>query len=281
MTDNVSLAVFDPLKAAIVELQVKDEKLVFDHSTPGGEKELRSYVRRLRSYKADIAATHKRAKAGILDIGRKLDGMKNELTEGVQQIIVTRMKPLDDIAEAKQAEAEAERLEAERIETLRIVAMEKKEAELAAKEDVLVREQERLEAAKQAEVDKTAAVKAAQEQAERDNKWAAEQAERFRLATIAKAEQDKKDAAANAERDKQAAIDTERARVARIEAARQAEKDRLAEVERKRVENEDHRTMIEVETYSYLKEIIPDVQTGYRVMEALRDGNIPNVTLNY
>ncbi len=270
MTDNVSLAIFDPLKAEIVKLQEKDEKLVFDHSTPDGEKELRSYVRRLRSYKADIAVTHKTAKAGVLSIGRKLDGMKNELTEGVQQIIVTRMKPLDDIADAKRAEAERLQKEKERIEAERIAAIEKKEVELAFIQKELDRERERLEAAKQAEIDKQVAVKDAQEQAERD-----------KIVAEALVEQSKKDAAERAERDKQAAIDTERVRVAKIEADKQAEKDRLTEIERKRVANEDHRTMIETETYSYLKEIIPDVKTAYRIMESLRDGNIPNVTLNY
>ena len=107
MTENMSLAVFDPIRAALVEIEKKDKDLVFDHLTESGENGLRSYVKRLRGYKGDVARAHKETKAEALSFGRKVDAVKNELTAGVDRLITTRMLPLDEIAAKEQARKQA------------------------------------------------------------------------------------------------------------------------------------------------------------------------------
>ena len=264
---TTDLAVFDEVRADINQYKVENANLVFDYESQQGSKDARSHIYKLRKTKKVIADIHKEAKAEALAVCQKIDKEKRDLLSDVEEMIEVHNSPLrvidERIAKEEAEKAEADRLEKERIEQERLEALTKKEEELAAKEVQLRLEANRLEAEKRAETD-----------AKRREQEAREQVTR-------QAENDKKTAASKAEQDKQTAINEERARVARIDAAKQAETERLAEADRKKRENEEHRTMIETQTYSYLKEIIPDVQRAYIVMENLRDGNIPNVTLNY
>ena len=221
MTDQeMSLVVFDPIRATLTELEAKDKALVFDHTTASGEKELRSWVHRLRGYKSEVSKVHKAVKADALAFGRKVDAVKNELIGGVERLITERMKPLDEIEAKKRAEAEAileaERLEKERIEQERLDAIAKQEAEMAAKqaaikaeEDRLQREREKLEMEKRAEAEAKRREQEAKEKAEQEKKEALERAEREKQEAIAKAEAEKK-AAIEAEKEKARKAEAER-----------------------------------------------------------------------
>lgn len=252
MTDEMSLAVFDPIKAELAKLQEKDTNLVFDHTTAEGEKDLRSYVRRLRGHKGDIAAIHKETKAGALTFGRAVDTMKNELTAGVQKIIDARMKPLDDIEAAKrkaaEAAVEAERVAAEKAEQERIADLKRREAEVAAKEAEL----KAAEDAAKVEANKAAAVK---------------------------------EAVALGERNTQAAIEAERENTRQAKAAEEAtarlKKQQAEQAEKRRVENEAHRENVETEIFDELTTLLEDSQKATDVLQHLKSGFVPHVTINY
>lgn len=270
MTEEMSLAIFDPIRATFAALEKKDESLVFDHTTPEGEKDLRSWVKRLRGFKGDVARAHKDTKANALAFGRQVDAVKNELTAGADRLITERMKPLDEIEAKKRAEAEAileaERIAKEKAEQERLADLERREAETARKE-AEIKEKERIE---------------------REKSIAAEAAEKARKDAVKKAEQEKMEAIEKAEREKQAAVEAEKEKARKAEAERQAkieaekaEQERLAEVERKRVENKKHREGIEYCVQEQLNGFIKDITRTKHLMDALKAGRINNVTINY
>jgi len=278
MTEEMSLAVFDPIRANLAELEKKDSSLVFDHTTPEGEKDLRSWVKRLRGLKGDIARAHKDVKAEALAFGRKVDAVKNELTAGTDKIITERMKPLDEIEAKKRAEAEAiveaERVAAEKAEQERLADLERREAE-ASKREAEIKEKERI--AKEQQIAADAAEKARKE------------AERIASNRAKVAEQEKAEAIARAEREKQEAIEAEKEKIRQAERERiakeeaeQAEQKRLADIEAKRVANKKHREAVEGEI---IKALFPFIGTnsvlGSNIVSAIKTGEIPNVTINY
>ncbi len=280
---KMSLVVFDPIRATLVELEKKDKSLVFDYTTASGEKELRSWVHRLRGYKTEVTKVHKDTKADALAFGRKVDAVKNELIDGVEKLIAERMKPLDEIEAKKRAAAEAiieaKRLEDERIEQERLDAIAKQEAEIAekqaaikAEENRLTRERENLEAEKRAEVDAKNREIEARKEAE------------------AKAEREKQEALDKAEREKAEAIEAEK------EKARQAEGDRLsreavekdqqrklADTEAKRVADKEHRKEVEqgVVDAIVIAVMLSSDSIAQEIVDAIVNGEIPNLTINY
>lgn len=259
MTDGMSLAVFDPIKALTVKTQERDAALELDHTTPEGEKELRSWVCTVRGCRAGLEKIRVKAKADSLEYGRKVDSLAKELKAPFDTIINERMKPLDDIEAAKRAAAEAvieaERLEAERIEAERLADLKRREDEVTRKEA----EQKAAEDAANAERLKA-------ERIERDKRIAEEAAEKARAEAEAKAK---------AEADEQ-----ERLRLA-AEAKVQQDKERAEEAERKRVGDETHRAMIHEQIFGALNDIIGDNKITEPVLFAISDGNIPHVTINY
>lgn len=270
MTENMSLAIFDPIRVTLSELKTKDGALIFDHATPEGEKDLRSWVKRVRGYKGDVARAHKDTKAEALAFGRQVDAIKNELTAGADKIITERMKPLDEIEAKKRAEAEAileaERLEKEKAELERLADLERREAEAVRKEaEIKARED-----AANAERLKT-------ERLERENRIAAEAAESARKEAEAKAERDKAEAV---EAEKEKACQAERDRLAKVE-AENLERERLAEEERKRVENKKHRKSIEDDIYTALLRFVDVGPCASAVVAHMKSGEIPHVTINY
>ncbi len=290
--EKMSLVVFDPIKAELAKLQEKDKTLVFDHTTPDGEKSLRSWVGRLRGYKGDVARAHKDTKANALTFGRKVDTIKNELTAGADKLITERMKPLDEIEAKKRAEAEAI-AKAEKEAQLKKEAedkaeLERREAEVAKKE-AEIQEKERIEREKNiAAVASEKARKEAEVNAEREKV----EAELEKKEAIERAEREKKEALKKAEREKQDAIEAEKKRAtdeveakAKVEreriAAEKAEEARLAEVERKRVENEEHRSKIELEICKAFTAAFGVDFNSKDVVTVIKEGHIPNVTINY
>ncbi|KKM63963.1 hypothetical protein LCGC14_1506130 [marine sediment metagenome] len=268
--ENMSLAVFDPHAAMVADLVKKNELQSFDHTTEEGEAALRSWVHRLRGGKGDIENARKATKADILTIGKKIDAKAKELTAPLEKMITENMKPLDEIEAKKRAEAEAvveaERLAEEKAEVDRLADLERREAEMAAKEA----EQK----AKQDEADLRELNRLADIQHEADKLAAVEEAK-------AQAEQDAKDAATKAEREKQAIIDAAAKEKAEVEAKAKA----LAEIERKRVEDKAHRARVEEAALMVIGRIVgadaEPVEISIRILVAIIDGDIPNVTINY
>ncbi len=287
MTEKMDLAVFDPIVALTVKVQEEDAALELDHTTEEGEKELRSWVHTVRGYRAGLEKIRVRAKADSLEYGKAVDKKAKELKTPFDTIIDARMKPLDDIEDAKRAKAEAiveaERVAEEKAETDRIAELKRREAVVAEKEAEI----KAAEDAKQAEIKEAAAVKAALEQGERDKIAARDEAERQRIATLAKVEQDKKDALALAECTKQVAIGDARAAAARKD---RIERDRLAIIARdlklkeaaepKRVADTAHRSKIHRAIEEFLRDYVLDAEASI-ITEEIVAGNVPNVTINY
>lgn len=255
---NMNLAVFDPIRTAGAELLRKDVTQEFDHTTPEGEKALRSWVHRLRGYKGDIEKCRKGAKATAIEYGRKVDDMARELTIMPVRLIAERMKPLDEIEAAKRAAAEAiietERVAAEKAEADRLADLKRREDEVARKEvkqkaaedaaNAEQREGERVEREKRIA---TYAAESAREEAERKAKAEADERERGRVLAI-QMEQD--------------------------------EKERVATLEAERIADESHRKKIHAEIKGELWEFLPG-ELADKTTEALIAGKIPHVKILY
>jgi hypothetical protein len=248
MTDEMSLTVFDPLKAELAALDEKDASLVFDHKTLEGEKNLRSYVRKLRGYKGDIGRIKDDAKREAITFGRKIQAIHNELIDGVQKIIDARMKPLDEIEEAKRLKAEVEiDEEAAYIDE----ADRNRQIDLTEREAAVKKAQDEIDAnaaeakAKQDEIDKEAREK--------------------RIALDA-AEKATKDAEAKAAADA---------------AQKQTDADEMAAALRRRAANKKHRKSIEDEVAYALSKLVTDQTSVGRILRSLGNGTIPHVTINY
>ena len=248
---DTSLAIFDPALAMVVDLVEKDASQEFDHTTPEGEATLRSWVHRIKGGCGDIEKARKRGKEGLISLGRKIDDRAKELTAPLRAIQAERMKPLDEIGDAKRKAAEAI-VEAERVakvkaEAGRLADLKKREEEVAAKE-TKIKAAEDAANAKQQEAETTKRETRIAESAAQTAKVGAEQkAERERLAAIA---------------------------------AAHAEQHRLDEIERKRVADVAHREEVESKIFSALWLFLSGTDAGH-VLDAIKAGEIPRVTINY
>jgi len=296
------LAVFDPLKAEVEKWKEVNESISFEYETPEGEKAARSHIFKLRGTKSKIAAIHKEAKAEALAHCRAVDGEKNYLIEEVDSMIMVHQKPINAIAMqkrfAEQAKLNAEKIEKERIEQERLDAITKQEEEIA---DRLAAIAEKEAVAKKAEEDRLAALVAEENRMAADRaKFEAEkkaeadarkrEAEAKRQAEI-NAEFEKKEALEKAEAEKQAAIDAEKEKARKLEAERVAkieaekvEQKRLADIAAKKIADKKYRKAIEESIATAFEEIAMADNTldaSVSVMEAIRDGKINHVTINY
>ncbi len=269
MPEEMSLAVFDPFKALAVKVQEEDAALQIDHTTIEGEKELRSWVRTVRGYRAGLEKIRVRAKAEALEYGRTVDGLAKELKFPFDTIITERMKPLDEIEDAKRKAAEAvvegERVAKEKAEADRLADLERRENEAAAKEAELKAQQDAIDAkqreAEQAEREKRIAESAAQSAREEAEEKAQQEAQRI------------KDEAAKIAADLVA-------EEARIKAEVLAKQEREAKIEAKRVAGTAHRGKIHRVIEEFLRDYVLDAEASI-ITKELIDGNIPNVTINY
>ena len=258
MTEEMSLAVFDPFKALAAKAQEEDAALQIDHTTPDGETKLRSWVRTVRGYRAGLEKIRVAAKANALEYGRTVDKLAKELKTPFDTIITDRMKPLDEIEDAKRKAAEAiveaERVAKEKAEASRLADLKKREEEVAAKE-TKIKAAEDAANAKQQEAETTKReTRIAESAAQTARVEAEEKAERERLAAIAAAE---------------------------------AEKDRLAEIETKRVADTAHRKEVEECALNAIWIVLQEY-TGSSNMEIcesilrqIKDGKILHVTIVY
>ncbi len=295
--EQMSLAIFEPIRATLAELEKKDESLVFDHTMADGEKELRSWVKRIRGFKGDVARAHKETKANALAFGRKIDAIKNELTTGADKLITQRMLPLDKIEAKKRTDAEAiveaERVEKERIETVRLEAIAKQEEEIARKQAELKAQEEK---ALQVERNRQAKIKVEEDRIARERekleaeKKAEADARQREINARKQAELEKQQAIEKAECEKAEAIEAEKEKARKVEVDRLAEEaeqrakaNRLAKIEADRISNENHRRQIEQDIIDAIVIMLgseSDVD-AQEIVDAIVQGEIPNVTINY
>ena len=293
------LAIFEPIKAKIVEYKAENKSLVFDYQDPKGNKEARSHIYKLRLVKGMINEAHKSAKAEILAAGRQIDAAKNELLGDVEEMIDVHNQPLL-LIEKEKADAEAARLkaiadaEAARIkaeadakaeaEAERLAELEAREAELAkaqaavrAAEERVKADQALLAAEEHARDVKAARIEREQHIAEQaaarataDAKAAIEAAERKRLADIAAAE-------AKAKAEAEAKELAERRRVEAENAKKAAE----AAAEKKRAENRKHRAEVNRDVCARLESFGITHEHAYEILKALIAGTIPHCKIEY
>ena len=307
---ETDLTKFEPLKAEMAKLKILNDKLVFAYDTPKGNKDARSHIYKLRQTKAKVVDVHKIAKADALAACQLVDSQKNELFADIQGMIDLHMKPIKEIEDrkAKQEVDRLAKLEAERIaeEDRRRKEVEEREAEVACKEAELRAEGVRIEIARREAEEIRAQAEKEAKKAEEARVWAekeaAEAVKRAEAAEIARikaeaeskqkaleaAEQARKDAEQKAADAKQVIIDAEvrakeEAELKRIrgETAKREKDEVDRALEAERVENEEHREEVERCLVDQL-----DVHTGsmaisISILDAIKDGEIENVTINY
>ena len=291
---TTDLAVFDKVKAEIETYKKLNKEMNFDYEDPAGNKLARSHVHKLRGVKTTITTVHKEAKADALAACKAIDAEKRTYMAEVEEMIEVHDKPLKEIEDRKIAEAFARaeeiRIAREAEEERKQKEMEERQAKLDEREaaqkaeaEKFERAREKFEAEKIAEANAKAREEEVRKQAKIDAKEAAEQAERDRVAAAKKAKQDKLDAI---EAEKRKAIrEAEAKEQARLdkEADDKAEKEYLEEKERERIADKEHRSKIETEIYHFFLShvFIDSAVNATKAMQAIRNGKIPHVTINY
>lgn len=204
--------------------------------------------------------------------------LERVLKEEAQKAELERLKK-----EAEEREkAEKERLEKERLEKIEREAAEKArlEAERKAKEEIEKAERERIAAEERERI-----AKEQQEKAEREKKEAIERAERERIAAEERAkieaeQAEKRRIEAEALAKKQAEEAAERARQEEIAKAK-AEEERKAKEQEEREANKRHVGKIRREAKDSLLEVGVTEDQAKKIVMAIDQGLIANVTINY
>jgi len=266
---QTELQVFDPVAAQIAEMKEKNASLVFDYEDKEGNKNARSHIAVLRRLKKPITETHRLAKAEAKKFCDALDDKKRELIGVVEEMIKVHHEPVWEI-EQREAAIEAERLL--EIQQARDAEEAARQAELEAREKAAAEKEAEL-AAKQAELDRK----------EREAQLVADAEER----AIAKAQQDLVDAEnrriadVQREKDKAAAEAAEKEKeLAEEKRIQEIEEARKRKAEADRQANVKHRLAVHTDIYNHIKGITDDPTAGI-VFTALRDGQVPHVTIQY
>jgi len=275
-TIETALTRFDPLAATIAVCKIENANLAFNLEYIEDRKDAKKHISKLRQIKTEIANVHKEVKAEALAYGRAMDAKKNEYTLQVDEMIDHWAVPIKEIETRefrRMAQiAEDRRLAIEEAEAKRIADLNSREAAILAKEQAAKEEQDRITRERAAEI----ASENARMNAENEKLRAAQ----------AKLEEEKRalEAKQLGEEDAQR----------RVIEAREAERERIrkeqeakAAAEAKRVADVAHRNKIEAETFHYFitrtyfsaMEGGDSIVTG--LIENLKHGNVPNVTINY
>ena len=303
-----SIVTFDELKATIATYKEKNNEIIesFDYETVAGERVVRSYAQNLRKVKGLVTTKHREDKSYFLQQGRLVDDDKNFCLTELDGMITTVMEPLkikeERITAELQEAAVAKLVEEKRIEDERLAAIKEQEDKLAAREQAIQEqhnamvarehaikvEQDKLQAAKDAELDKQVALDRAEEQrlediakAEADKMAMAEQVEFDKQQALKKAEQQRLEAIETAKQkakaDEQVKIIAEQNRLAK----EKAEQDRFDQIEADRIADKIHRHKIECGIYHHIHDLIGDDDDTECITQAIVEGRIDNVTINY
>ena len=269
------LAVFDEVAAIIAEYKAENEKLVFDYASKEGAKQAKSHIAKLRKVKTKVSEIHKEAKAEALAFGRRLDAKKNEYNGEVDKMVTFHKDPLDAIEAEVIAEATRKAKEYADAEAERIAGIAAREQAVKLREEKIAREKAEAEEKVRREAAEAAEqiIKEQQEkikQVEEEKRVAEEATERVRMeaALKAKAEAEAKELADRKLRE------AEEERLADIEAEKA--------IEASRINDEKHRKKIEDEAHTGLTGTghLGNVEAS-KVLEAIKEGKIPHVTIQY
>ena len=258
------LVVFDEVAAIIANYKTLNEELTFDYATKEGVKEAKGHIAKLRKVKTKVSEIHKEAKAESRAFGLRLDAKKNEYNGEVDKMITFHKKPLEAIEAKETEEAWARQRERDDAEAKRIAEIEARERAIILAEEKIAREkadaEEKIRRENEAEADRV--ILEQQEKIariEKENRSAKEAAKRLEIQAEEKAK-----AEAEAEEERLADIAAEKA------------------IETNRINDEKHREKIEDEAHFGL------TKTGHlgsieasEVLEAIKEGKIPHVTILY
>ena len=301
----------DGLEPVLAKIKIEIDKFVPDVETSKGRKEIASFARKIASSKVFIEAAGKELVSGIKARAKLIDTERRRSREILDQWRDEVRLPLTNYENAEKARVELERQQ-------EIFLMDWDEAlgidDLFNREKAMEAKEAEMERVEQERRDKEEAERLAKEQAEREErikKEAAMEAERklaqAKIDAIAAKEKDERDRIALEERMK---VEKEQAKLAKIEAARLAEIDkqkavelatrqaeeraRLAKVEQahreavekaeadKKAANKKHRAAVNnkiVDALNHILKIHP--ADAKKIIVAIAQGNIPNVTINY
>jgi len=300
------LAVFDPVTEAVEQAKSRCANIVLSYDTPDEIKEAKSFIYRIRKLKAPVSEVHRLAKAEAKKFVDALDGKKRELMGAIQEMIDEKEAPIKELEEKETlrlAEVQLKKeQEEEAIEQARLAEIEKQRRELAEREAKVKAEEEKI--AREARERQIA--EDAKKQAAIDAEAALAESVRQRQAAEDKAKQD----AINAENRRRADVQREKDKAAADEANLrrrmqddQDEKDIAARLreeqdliyqaelesqEQERIADKAHRSKIHREIYAWLqRQYSLDMTKELRdsiakvTTQALIDGMIPHVTINY
>lgn len=258
------LVVFDEVAAIIADYKVKNEELVFDYESKAGIKEAKSHISKLRKVKTKVGEIHKEAKAEALAFGRRLDAKKNEYNGEVDKMIDFHEKPLEAIKAKETEEALARQREYADAEAKRIAEIEARERAIILAEEKIAREKAEAEETIRREkaIEAERVMKEQQEKIDRieeEKRLAEDEVERLRVRAEEKAK-----AEAEAEEERLAEKAAEEAFKARLTA------------------DKNHRKKIEDEAYAGLTRAAPlgNIEAS-EVLEAIKEGKIPHITIQY
>jgi hypothetical protein len=206
---ELELTKYDPIKAAVDELEKVNAALAFDYRSPDGNKNARSHIWKMRTKKADIERARKELNEAAQAHIRKVNGVAKEYTAKLDAMILVHQAPIDQIeAEEKAAALEAARIAAE--------AKAAEDARLEAERQAALEIERQKAAAAQAELE---ALRRQQEQ----DRIEREAAEKARQEAEAKAIRERQEAEAKATQEREALLARERAaQQAKLDAEREA-----------------------------------------------------------
>ena len=278
---STDLVVFEQFEQDIVTFEEVNAELTFEIETEEGEKECKKYLAKLRKVRNRIEKLRKDTKKEFLDKGRAVDAEAKSFME--------RIDAMHDIHDAPIRALEQARLDAE------IDKREKEQAELKAAEEKREADLKEREEKAQAIIDQAAKVEA-ERVAERQAIERKEELEAAALlaaenATLkaaqdaieaeAKAKQAVIDAVAETERKAQVEADRLAKEVSDKYAAQQAEQDTIDAGILARQQDEDHRRQYNNLALDAINAKIDDPQTSLRLVKAIVNGEIPNISMNY
>ncbi len=87
----------EKLQTDIALAKETDAKVKFDYRDPKQNKLARSHINDLRGINGDIGRAHKTAKAGVIELGNRIDAKKDELLAEVAALILPHQTAVDAI----------------------------------------------------------------------------------------------------------------------------------------------------------------------------------------
>jgi hypothetical protein len=241
---------YNPVKAALADLEHKYKAVVFDVSTPAGMSTAKAAYKHINAFSIMLENARVKEKAESLAYGRFIDSEAKRIADQLDALRLPIKAVIDEVAKREQREREAAiKAEQDRILAEQKAAREAEEAKMAAQRAEIARQQAEI-ARQQREANEAARASRARIEAdERAARQAREEADR-----AARRERDEAEAAAKKIRDAEelrlrqerdridaearALAEAKRAEQQRIEdAARKVRDEQLAqqrELERKR-----------------------------------------------